>query len=51
MRDTIAGIPMGRLGKPEEVGEMAAFLSSDRASFMTGSSVVLDGGLRQQTIL
>ena len=50
MRDTITGIPMGRLGKPEEVGDLVAFLASDRASFLTGSSVVLDGGMRQQTI-
>ena len=50
MRDTINSIPMGRLGKPEEVGDLVAFLASDRASFLTGSSVVLDGGMRQQTI-
>ncbi len=33
-----------RIGKPEEVGRVAAFLASDEASFMTGSSVVVDGG-------
>ncbi|MBO77751.1 MAG: hypothetical protein CME17_09975 [Gemmatimonadetes bacterium] len=42
-----SGIPMGRLGKPEEVGDLVTFLASDRASFLTGSSVVLDGGMRQ----
>ena len=47
MKDTISAIPMGRLGKPEEVGDLVAFLSSDRASFITGTSVVLDGGMRQ----
>ena len=47
MRDTVISIPMGRLGKPEEVGDLVAFLASDRASFMTGASVVLDGGMRQ----
>ena len=35
---------------PEEVGDFVAFLASERASFMTGSSVVLDGGMRQETI-
>lgn len=50
MRDTITEIPIGRLGKPEEVGDLVAFMASERASFMTGSSVVLDGGMRQQTI-
>ena len=50
MRETITGIPMGRLGKPEEIGDLVAFLASNRASFMTGASVVLDGGMRQQII-
>ena len=45
--ETISGIPMGRMGKPEEVGDLVAFLSSDRASFLTGTSVVLDGGMLQ----
>lgn len=43
----ISSIPMGRLGKPEEVGDLVAFLASDRASFITGASVMLDGGMRQ----
>ena len=47
MRDTITSVPMGRLGKPEEVGDLVAFLASERASFLTGTSVVLDGGMRQ----
>jgi len=37
-------IPMGRLGKPGEVANVAAFLASDEASFVTGESVVVDGG-------
>ncbi len=35
----------GRLGTPEDIAEVAAFLASDRASWVTGSSYVLDGGL------
>jgi NAD(P)-dependent dehydrogenase (short-subunit alcohol dehydrogenase family) len=35
---------LGRIGKPEEVARIAAFLASDDASFMTGSAVVVDGG-------
>jgi NAD(P)-dependent dehydrogenase (short-subunit alcohol dehydrogenase family) len=37
--------PLGRVAQPSEIGEVIAFLSSDRASFMTGSIVVVDGGL------
>ncbi len=40
----IAGTPMGRLGKPEEIAAMIAFLASDDASFATGGEFVVDGG-------
>ncbi|GAA3398619.1 SDR family NAD(P)-dependent oxidoreductase [Cryptosporangium minutisporangium] len=36
--------PFGRLGRPEEVGDVAAFLLSDRASWITGANLVVDGG-------
>ena len=36
--------PLGRLGKPEEVANLATFLLSEKASFMTGSYVLVDGG-------
>jgi 2-deoxy-D-gluconate 3-dehydrogenase len=38
-------IPMRRIGEPEEIAPMVAFLCSDLASYMTGSVVVIDGGL------
>jgi NAD(P)-dependent dehydrogenase (short-subunit alcohol dehydrogenase family) len=36
--------PLGRVGQPSEIASLAAFLSSDAASYMTGSVVVVDGG-------
>jgi len=42
--DWSADIPMGRVGDPEELGDVVAFLSSERASFVTGADVPVDGG-------
>jgi glucose 1-dehydrogenase len=41
----LANIPLGRMGKPEEVASLVAFLASDEAAYVTGSTYVLDGGL------
>lgn len=38
-------LPWGRLGQPEEIGKLAAFLCSDDADYMTGSIVLMDGGI------
>jgi 3-oxoacyl-[acyl-carrier protein] reductase len=37
-------IPLGRMGKPEEFAALVAFLSSERASYITGSAIAIDGG-------
>ena len=41
----VAQIPMGRLGKPEEIGKLVAYLSSEHAGYMTGSTLSINGGL------
>ncbi len=41
----LAEIPLNRWGKPEEVGDLAAFLASDKASYITGSTHFIDGGM------
>lgn len=41
----LAHIPMGRFGKPEEIAQGALFLASDESSWMTGQSLIIDGGI------
>jgi NAD(P)-dependent dehydrogenase (short-subunit alcohol dehydrogenase family) len=42
--DFIAGVPVKRAGTPEEIAQTIVFLASDRASFITGQSIAVDGG-------
>ncbi|MDR3662158.1 MAG: SDR family oxidoreductase [Mycobacterium sp.] len=41
----VAAAPLGRLGQPEEIGATVAFLMSSKASFITGTQIVVDGGV------
>ena len=42
--------PVGRVGKPEDIAEMALFLCSEKAGFITGENVCIDGGMTRQMI-
>lgn len=44
VKQVIAGIPVGRLGRPEEIAALVAFIASESAGFMTGSNVSMNGG-------
>ena len=45
VRDQIvSGIPVGRLGKPEEIAKLVSYLASDDAAFITGANIAINGG-------
>jgi 3-oxoacyl-[acyl-carrier protein] reductase len=44
-KGAVEGVPAGRLGDPAEYGDLVAFLSSDRAAYITGTSIPIDGGM------
>jgi len=45
MKQALAEVPLGRYGTPEEIGYLVAFLASDKASYITGAMIPIDGGM------
>lgn len=45
LADVVKAIPMGRAGRPEEFADLVVFLASERASYITGASYLIDGGM------
>jgi 3-oxoacyl-[acyl-carrier protein] reductase len=44
IREMVGDIPLGRMGQPDELANMVVFLASERASFITGATIQVDGG-------
>ena len=44
LKESAKNIPLGRLGRPEEIGDVIAFLASERASYINGTNILVDGG-------
>ncbi|MCL4532535.1 MAG: SDR family oxidoreductase, partial [Actinobacteria bacterium] len=47
--ELVEEIPLGRIGSPEDVASLVAYLASDTASYITGTSIFIDGGLMRST--
>lgn len=50
-REALSGAPLRRMGEPGEVAEAVLYLASDRAAFVTGAELVVDGGLLAGTVI
>jgi NAD(P)-dependent dehydrogenase (short-subunit alcohol dehydrogenase family) len=44
LRPVVENLPLGRMGQPQEIADMAVFLASPRAAYITGQTILVDGG-------
>ena len=49
MKALLSEIPLGRMGQPDEIAELAIYLASDAAAYVTGSTFFIDGGMMRQS--
>jgi NAD(P)-dependent dehydrogenase (short-subunit alcohol dehydrogenase family) len=49
MQELLSEIPLGRMGKPEEIADLAVYLASDASAYVTGSTFLIDGGTSRQS--
>ena len=45
IEQVVKDLPIGRMGRPEEIGDVIAFLASERAGYITGENIIVDGGM------
>ncbi len=50
LKEAARDIPMKRIGKPEELGALVAFLASQQAAYITGTTIQVDGGLTRSLL-
>jgi NAD(P)-dependent dehydrogenase (short-subunit alcohol dehydrogenase family) len=51
LAELLARVPLGRLGQPEDIANAVCFLASDESAFMTGTTLLIDGGITSSTNL